>query len=312
MRHRIHILGNGSLGGLLACRLSPFADVRLILRSPPSLHAQPSDEHIALTLDQAGESKTRLLNWETANAAEPISTLFITTKSYSAAAALNSVKHRLTPACRILLWQNGMGSQTQIAQEYADMAVYAASTTEGANQPRPGHIIHAGHGQTWLGPLTANATFQEAQHLAHLLQQAGFRSDATADIGEQLWRKLSVNCGVNPFTALLNCRNGDILEHSYFQERIDALCEELSAALFAAGYGEPAASIKARIVAVAQGTANNISSMLQDIRAGRQTEISAINGFICDYADAHGQPHPINSELTAGVLALSAHSDQSA
>ncbi|ABC28760.1 2-dehydropantoate 2-reductase [Hahella chejuensis KCTC 2396] len=312
MRHRIHILGNGSLGGLLACRLSPFVDVRMILRSPPYPQSNTDDKRLPLTLDLAGERQSWRFDWETADAAEPISTLFLTTKSYSALNALDSIRHRLTPASRILLWQNGMGSQMQIAQEYADMAVYAASTTEGANRPEDGRIVHAGHGQTWVGPLSANAPFQEAQRLVDLLREAGFSSETTKDIRAQLWRKLSVNCGVNPFTVILNCRNGDILEHAYFQQRIDALCEELSAMLFVAGYGEPAANVKARIVAVAQGTANNISSMLQDVRAGRQTEINAINGFICDYADAHGQPHPVNSELTAGVHALSDHSGQSA
>ncbi len=55
---------------------------------------------------------------------------------------------------------------------------------------------------------------------------------------------------------------------------------------------------------VCQATAANISSMLQDIRAGRATEINAINGAVCELARQHGLASPENDLLVQQVLAV--------
>src|SRR5690606_38854295 len=91
----------------------------------------------------------------------------VATKSYDTLSALNAVAHRLAPDTAIYLMQNGLGSQEAVANQYAQYSLYAVTTTEGANRRSPDEIIHAGRGQTWIGPFNEQATLTQAQATAN-------------------------------------------------------------------------------------------------------------------------------------------------
>jgi 2-dehydropantoate 2-reductase len=62
----------------------------------------------------------------------------------------------------------------------------------------------------------------------------------------------------------------------------------------------------AKTFAVCRRTRNNISSMLQDVRRQRPTEIMAINGFIVEQGRQLGIATPVNRELVKKVQAIEA------
>jgi 2-dehydropantoate 2-reductase len=78
----------------------------------------------------------------------------------------------------------------------------------------------------------------------------------------------------------------------------------LLALLFACGVVLPGDPV-ARVMQVAQATAANRSSMLQDMERGRRTEVDAINGAVAERGLRLGVPTPVNQTLTELVLALS-------
>lgn len=286
-----HLLGAGALGGLWAMRLSARVPVRLLLR-------RPEGDLQALRLRDAEDQIERLLPAESVTEpGPPIQHLLVATKAQDTLPAIEAVRQRLHPATRIYLMQNGLGSHEAAAEALKDHILYAVTTTEGANRTAPFHIIHAGRGQTWVGPLTERASLDQAEACAELFTRCGLASQATADIREKLWRKLAVNCAINPFTALLDCPNGELPRHAFFNERIAPLCEEIAQAMTRAGYPADAAQLEQQVRQVIAGTAANISSMLQDIRGGRRTEIDAINGYLTRFCQRHGLSCPINQEL---------------
>ncbi len=92
-----------------------------------------------------------------------------------------------------------------------------------------------------------------------------------------MWRKLAVNCVINPLTALWNCPNGELRHHT---DEINAICEEVAAVIEREGYHTSADDLRYYVEQVIDSTAENISSMLQDVRAMRHTEIDYITGYL--------------------------------
>ncbi len=297
-----HILGIGALGGLWAMRLAmqthtPRLDVRLLLRDDRVKHqtltlrdgtARHSHDFVAETADQAFG---------------PIEHLLVATKSYDTLAALEALRPRLNSDSRIYLMQNGLGSQHAVAQAFPDLAILAVTTTEGAYRQARFDITHAGRGTTWVGAFNERAQRAHAEDAAAVFNRAGFATQATADINAKLWLKLAINCAINPFTAVLDCPNGELPRQEFFQHRIAPLCEEIASAMATTGLPVTATELQTQVATVIQGTAQNISSMLQDVRAGRRTEIDAINGYLVSVCDQQDLPCPINRELVQLVKA---------
>jgi len=235
---------------------------------------------------------------------EHVGLLLVTTKAGDTLAALNDWLPRVPENTPVVLLQNGLGSQQAVAERWPGRPILAASTTEGANRPSPDVLVHAGVGDTWVGALTASA----ANHKAGVVQQlaaSGLKVHAEANILQRLWQKLVVNAGINPFTALLDCPNGDILGSSLFQHNIDGLCAEMSL-LLQAEISESIAPevLREKIETVARSTASNTSSMRADVSAGRKTEIDFINGYLVQCGKCQGIATPVNQMLTERVQAL--------
>src|SRR5690606_4090601 len=189
-----HILGIGALGGLWAMRLAmqTTADVRLLLRDN-------SIQHQVLTLRDGDSWHNQGFHVETAGSTlAPIEQLLVATKSYDTLAALEALRPRLNANSRRYLMQNGLGSQHAVAQVIPELAILDVSTTEGAYRQGRFEITHAGRATTWVGPFNGRADLTHAEEAATLFNQAGFATQATADINGKLWLKLAINCAINP------------------------------------------------------------------------------------------------------------------
>ncbi len=292
----IAILGAGSLGRLWAATL-PARQVAFVPRpgqrpEPVHYRFQPLEgEPLNITVPwlQPGQSPDLLL---------------VTTKAGDTLQALKDTLPTIQESTPIVLFQNGMGSQQQVAQSWPERPVLAASTTEGANRPDPDRLIHAGTGQTWIGPLSESAG-PSVNPVVNRIASSGLAVLAETDIMARLWQKLVINAGINPFTALLDCRNGELPGQALYQSHIDDLCQEAAQIGRALGLETRNGSqLREQVEEVIRTTAGNISSMLADARQGRSTEIRYINGWLVDSGKRLGIPAPVNQLLTERVESL--------
>ncbi len=294
----IAILGAGAMGRLWAASL-PADEPAFIARPGHSPRTPLCYNFCALD----GTERAVTVPWLTPSQIPEL--VLVTTKAGDTLTALEGIAESLPPTVPIVLFQNGLGSQQQVAERWPERPILAASTTEGANRPSPDRVVHAGAGATWLGPMTAPANAVLA-HCAAALANSGLSVHPEADILGRLWQKLVVNAGINPFTALLDCPNGDILHTDLFQNHIDGLCEEIASLMVAAGQpGQTPATLRERIETVARNTARNTSSMRSDVQNGRATEIDYINGFLVRLGRSKGIATPVNQMLAERVHQLS-------
>lgn len=117
------------------------------------------------------------------------------------------------------------------------------------------------------------------------------------------WIKLVQNSIINPLSALADCPNGDLPNHPLWR-LASPLGHEAEAVAEAIGIHLPR-DLSEYARTLTEQTRDNLSSMLQDVRAGLDTEISAINGYIARTAKIHGMSAPTHEALTHLVQSLS-------
>ena len=289
-----HILGAGSLGTLWATRLSRAGlPVRLIVRDAARLTSY--EKASGLTLVEHGIENTYPVIGETPDSPEPIHRLLVACKAYDAQRAIAQLQHRLAPGAELILLQNGLGSQDAVAAQLPQARCIFASSTEGAFRDGDWRVVFAGHGYTWLG---------DARHPTPALwlddlHAAGIPHEWSTDILTRLWRKLALNCAINPLTVLYQCRNGGLQAH---QCEVATLCAELSELLECCGQPAAAQDLHSEVQRVIQATAANYSSMYQDVASSRRTEISYLLGYACQAAERHQLVLPHLQQLRARLV----------
>ncbi|GGC79519.1 ketopantoate reductase family protein [Marinobacter halophilus] len=292
----IAILGAGSLGRLWAATL-PAGQVAFVPRPE-----QPAGQLSYRFRPFDGPEYQVRIPWIMPS--HRPSLLLLTTKAGDSLPALASTLPVLPTDTPIVLLQNGLGSQQQVAERWPDRPVLAATTTEGANRPEADLTVHAGQGDTRVGALNAAAK-AHLNEVVHALAESGLTVHAEPDILGPLWQKLVINAGINAFTAILNCLNGQILDQAFYQQWIDPLCREISSLLLAADQPEQTPeALRGQIEAIARKTATNTSSMRADVLAGRSTEIDFINGYLVGLGRQLGIETPVNQMLTERVKQL--------
>jgi 2-dehydropantoate 2-reductase len=133
--------------------------------------------------------------------------------------------------------------------------------------------------------------------LVDLLEIAGFEVHAVSDLLSLTWGKLVVNTGINALSALLEVRNGELLESSHSRSLMNAAAMETARVAEALGIKLPYDDPSQEVEGVSKRTAENQSSMLQDIRRGAPTEVDAINGAVVREGELLGVPTPVNWTL---------------
>ncbi len=213
--------------------------------------------------------------------------LLVTLKAWQVSDAVKGLVASLSPTTPVLLLHNGMGTVEELKS--LPNPLLMGTTTHAAR--RDGNvIIHVASGITHIGP--ARAQDGEFSYLADTLQMALPDVAWHNTIRPALWRKLAVNCVINPLTALRDCKNGDLRD---VPEEIEKIAREVAAVIEREGHHISADELIAYVHQVIESTAENISSMLQDVRAMRHTECDYITGYLLRRARAHGIAVPENA-----------------
>lgn len=280
---KITVLGCGALGQLwLASLYKQGHEVQGWLRVP-----QPFC-HVNLVETDGSTFNTSLTANDPAFLAES-DLLLVTLKAWQVSGAVKTLSASLPASSPILLLHNGMGTQEELTSLRQPLLL--GVTTHAAK--RDGNmIVHAAGGTTHIGP--GNAAGSDFSGLADALHQALPDVAWHNFIIPASWNKLAVNCVINPLTALYNCRNGELKHH---RDEVVSICNEVAMVMQREGHHTSPESLLDYVEQVIDSTATNISSMLQDVRVQRHTEIDYITGYLLQRARAHGLTLPVNNRL---------------
>jgi 2-dehydropantoate 2-reductase len=151
---------------------------------------------------------------------------------------------------------------------------------------------------------SSHANSEQLASLAKSLSFAPLIVKKSDNIDAILWRKLAINCAINPLTVIHHCRNGELLDKPEALAQIAAVVDEILKLSNALHRDHELTNLHQQVLDVARATATNRSSMLQDIESGREIEIDAITGYLCQLAAKQGMSLPVNEKLLAIVKAI--------
>jgi 2-dehydropantoate 2-reductase len=303
---KIVIIGPGALGSLFAAGLAARADNDVWLLDHDAERAARMDGKLLLTV---GEQEFCRLVPVSADAARigPADLVLLCVKSRDVAAGINASRALFTPPTTLITFQNGISHLDTLARMKLPVQPAVGVTAMGATLKAPGHVCHGGRGLTRIGFLSRVAREKEKQldRVAELFSQADMPTERVGNILDFVWAKLLINVGINALTVIYDCANGELLVRKEARGKLVAAVLEGQAVARALGIAVPADPVS-QTLAVCEATARNISSMLQDVRRGRPTEIGAINGALLDKAAGLGIDVPVNHELVRRVRMIEA------
>lgn len=290
---RIVVFGAGSLGSLVGGILArePTTEVTLVGRDP---HVSAVCES---GLEVAGEYETTVEPDATTDGTGLEADLaVVAVKSFDTEGAAETLATGDYDV--VLSLQNGMGNEETLAA-HLERPVLAGTASYGAVLNEPGRVECTGVGEIVLGPRDGGRS-DRADRIGDLFESAGLETTVAADMPRRLWVKLAVNAGINPVTALARVENGAVLDVGT-NDLARSAARETARIARSCDVRLSNREAVAQLEAVASDTAANTSSMLQDVLAGRRTEIDAINGYVVDRAIEAGLEVPTNRLLASLV-----------
>jgi 2-dehydropantoate 2-reductase len=223
-------------------------------------------------------------------------------KAFDTKAAAEFAAGCIGPESTVVTLQNGLGNVEVLSSRFPGNSVLAGTTAHGATLLGPRHVRHAGCGETVFGPMHTGGR-QSAEALSAAFAMAGITVRLHDDVPALLWSKLFVNIGINALAALLDVTNGCLLEMEPARDIMRAAVREAVVVAAASGLAVDAEEQVACVEQVCRATQSNLCSMLQDMRAGRMTEIEHMNGAVVREGCSLKCPVPVNAMLTRLVLA---------
>jgi 2-dehydropantoate 2-reductase len=272
---RIAILGMGAIGHVVARALGDRADVVRIDRT----HAPLRDTEA------------------------PVDAAIVTTKTPGTGWAAEIASRILAPDGVALTIQNGLGNYERLVERLGPERV-AVGVIYVAAQLENGELHATGPGKVELGRPAAAPSRARLDALAALLRAGGMDVTVVDDPWPAVWRKVATNAAVNPLTALIRRTNADLVADVAAARVADCLAREVARVATAAGVriAEDEAVRQWRAMVALTGASR--SSMLQDVEAGRPTEIDAISGAVAREGERRGVAAPLNQVMALLVSAL--------
>jgi 2-dehydropantoate 2-reductase len=300
---KLAIIGPGALGCFLAAKFS-LSGEKVWLVDYRSARAERLTRQGHILKTPAGNATHVRVSAGLAGEVGPVDLAILTVKAHQTAAAAQGLPLLLGPGGLALTLQNGLGNLEEMAMVVGPEHLLGGASILGVTKLREGEVLLAGLGPTYVGPPPGSlVSSAEVEKVAALFRRAGLPCEVRGDIEAALWEKLLVNVGINPLTALLRVKNGVLPNLLPAWELAVAAATETLAVARAEGINlnvDP----ETRLREVCTATAANRSSMLQDIAAGRQTEIEALNAQVAARGGKHGVPTPVNHLLTRLIRAL--------
>ncbi len=239
----------------------------------------------------------------------PYDAILITVKSYDTENAAVSASPFVGQDSLVISLQNGLGNAEILLEKFGESRVLAGRVIFGAEIPHPGTVdVTVFAEPVMIGSPDNSIPMRRIENICSEIDLCGVPCKPTDEIRKFIWSKALYNCALNPLSAVLGVPYGKLLDTESSREtmrkvvaEIFAVAERLGVEMF---WEKPEEYIEVLFGRLIPDTAAHHSSMLQDIRAGRRTEIDSLNGAIARMGAECGVECPANAELAEKIKRL--------
>lgn len=295
---RVLVLGAGAMGSLFGGLLAETG-VAVNLVDINAAHIDAIRQRGLKLVTDRGARQVRLAACRPDEVRERPDLIILFTKAMHTESALAGIQRWIGPETRILSLQNGLGNGERIAAYAASDRVAIGITTYPGDLCGPGHVESHGQGKVRFTRL--DGVRDEAfDRIASLMCDAGLDCAIDPMVKTAIWEKVAFNAALNSICAVTGCAVDAIGRLPAAQALALEIVDEVLAVAGAEGVAVDAERVRATLRHAIGHHVGHKPSMLQDVLAGRATEIESINGAVVAAAAAHGVATP----NTLAMLAL--------
>lgn len=299
---KIGIVGCGAVGSLFAAHLAQLDDVETWIYDVSQAHVDAINAN-GLRLTGVGEIHTHPTATTDPSELPQLDFGIVATKGMHTRGAIEATGAAFAGGvvCSV---QNGIGNEETIAEFVP--AVIRGTTFPAGKLIAPGVVQWDTAGSTWIGPFEPKpATMEQVQTLADLLTTSGMETLALEDARGAQWTKLIFNAASNALCSLTQLPHGRAAQNEHVRWVMDGVIAEGKAVAAALGIEmdkDPAIFLEESI----EVALDHKPSMLQDVLAGRLTEIDELNGGIVRFGEENEIETPLNRAAWSLVKGLEA------
>jgi 2-dehydropantoate 2-reductase len=292
---KIDVLGAGAMGSLFGGLLAEAGHrVTLLDVNPRQLQAVRADGLLVTTDKGARRIAVSICRPE--DEGEPPDWLIVFTKTTNTIAALEASLHRIGSRTHLLTLQNGIGNAEKLAGFVPLERVAVGVTTVPADLVSPGEVHSHGLGKVRMA-MANGADCEKLQSLASALISAGLPAEVDHMTQVAIWEKVAFNAALNSICAVTKLTVGQLGADIDGRDLAHAVAKEVLRIAEADGLAVSEGRTLATLDHAMDTHLSHKPSMLQDLIAGRPTEIDAINGAAVEWARRRGVHTPITETL---------------
>lgn len=299
----IAIIGTGAMGCLFAGMLSKCNNVSIVGRNHDTVDIIRRNGISVTEKDNSVNIYRPNSMICSADNTQTFDLAIICVKSYDTLSALQTNKGIIENAGHILTLQNGLGNDEYISK-YADKDKILIGTTEhNCSVVSRNEVYHGGNGMTVIGSLSENNDI--LSEIADNFSQCGIDMTISDNVMKAVWKKLMLNISVNAVTAVMGIPTGFIVKSEYVMGICRKLANEaVKTANTVYGMDFDIKDIMQSVINLSLRQPDAHTSMYNDIKHNRRTEIDSINGAVVKIAERNGLSASYNHMITDMIHGL--------
>ena len=304
---KISIVGAGAMGSLFGGLLAESGnEVTLIDVNDAHIDAVRT-QGLRLATDGGDRQVTALKAVRPEDATGFPDLLLVFTKTLHTGAALSGVRHLIGPGVHVLSLQNGLGNVEKIAEFVPLERVLIGVTTWPADMVGPGHV-HS-HGQGVVRLMAADGVERRfVSQVAEVLTKAGLDCTSDGTVWAAIWEKVAFNAALNSICAVSGCTVDELGRLPDGSRLANEVVTEVLSVALRLGIDVDATKCRANVASAIDHHRGHKPSMLQDVLAGRRTEVESINGAVVELAGPLNIKLPVTETLLSLVRLAEARS----
>lgn len=296
---KIAVIGAGALGSLFGGLLGGDGHDVWLLHHRPAVATAIEEDGVVV---EAVDGTTRQFDVRATVDATRVGRsdlAIVLVKSHQTLSAVDQHGACIGPETRVLSLQNGLTNHHRLRDRLGVDRTLHGVTYQGVSTEGPGRIRRTEPGRSVLGG--RDAAF--ARQIGNVFDSAGIEAEVVPDPFRAIWEKQLWGTAIKPLAALTRLPNRELVADERLADLMDRLLAETAAVASTRGVDvDPDATFEELRGRLA-GSAHT-SSMLQNVEAGRRTEIDDVNGAVVELGDAEGVDVPANRIVTALVRGL--------
>ena len=318
---RFAIVGAGAIGAFLGAVLARAGeDVTLIARGP---HLRAMQQHGVRVRGEIGDFQVKAKATDDIKAAGEVDVVILTLKTHSVPSIAAGLRPLLGPDTSVLTAQNGFpwwyfyrhggeweGTQLEsvdpggvISQHLDPARVVGCVVYPSTEIVEPGVVLHTEGTRFAIGEPDGSKS-ERCRRIAEVFINAGLRCPVRTNLRHDIWVKLMGNVAYNPISALSGATLRQIVQCRETRDLAASIMREAETVAGKLGI-DIGITIEQRLEG-AEKVGHHKTSMLQDIEAGKPTELEAIVGAVIELGDKLGVELPHTKSVYACVKLLEA------